>query len=161
MKDIMLEILKQPCDEVIQTIAAEDGALADRAMRGMRHILKQAAAQPDSFSVIAFDKAEQPIGYALFIQSAEVAEEWFYTDLWVSEPYRRQGVATAVVKRGIGCLAQKQGRVLLCTVSPDNLPSLYLHRSLGFRRCRTKDFAFFKNDGLYMFKISVLPFFEE
>ena len=152
MKNITLKVFKNAKQKIIHQIANQYGPdLADKVVSGMNSIIFRAKEASDYFAIVAFDVTGKVIGYAGFIQNSRQPSEWFYTDLWVTKQQRRKGIATAIINRGVKHLLSKKAITLLCTVSPDNDPSLMLQQSLGFSPVETKAFEFFDNQGLLMF----------
>ena len=149
-----IQIMKHPDDTVIYSIAKHHGAIADKVVRGLNRIISEAHEHSDYFATVMM-KDKEVIGYASFIQSRTDKHTWLYTDLWVMPQYRRQGYATAVVKAGIQHLSALGAKRVLCTVDPDNTPSLLLQQSLGFKEIAVEAFEGFETEGMLMFQMDV------
>jgi [ribosomal protein S18]-alanine N-acetyltransferase len=67
----------------------------------------------------------QVCGFAL---AWRAADELHLTDLGVAAPYRRRGVARALIAE----LCREDARVMFLEVRPSNEPALALYASLGF-----------------------------
>lgn len=148
------KIIRYPDDSILRSIAKRHGDIADKVIRGLTDTISTAHYNSDYFcTAVYFD--DEIIGCANFIQSSSEPSKWFYTDLWVALEYRRNGIATAMVKEGLRHLYELNAKTLLCTVEPQNDASLNLQRSLGFEQIETEPFEDFLVDGLIMFRISV------
>ncbi len=150
-----IQIMKHPDDTVIYALAKHHGAIADKVVRGLNRIISEAHEYSDYFATVMM-KDEEVIGYAGFIQSRTEPHTWLYTDLWVMPQHRRQGYATAVVKAGVQHLSALGAKRLLCTVDPDNTPSLLLQQSMGFKEIEVEAFEGFETEGLLMFQMQVI-----
>jgi len=122
---------------------------------GLSRIISEANEHSDYFATVMM-KDEEVIGYASFIQSRTDEQTWLYTDLWVMPQYRRQGYATDVVKAGIQHLSMLGAKRVLCSVDPDNTPSLLLQQSMGFKEIAVEAFEGVETEGLLMFQMQVI-----
>ena len=149
-----IQIMKHPDDTVIYAVAKHHGDIADKVVRGLTRIISEANEHSDYFATVMM-KDEEVIGYASFIQSRTDSHTWLYTDLWVMPQHRRQGYATAVVKAGIQHLSALGAKRVLCSVDPDNTPSLLLQQSLGVEGIAVEAFEGFETEGLLMFEMEI------
>ncbi len=152
--NLTVQIMKHPDDTVIYAVAKHHGAITDKVVRGLNRIITEAHKHSDYFATVIM-KDKEVIGYAGFIQSRTDAHTWLYTDLWVMPQHRRQGHATAMVKAGIRHLSVLSAKRLLCSVDPDNTPSLLLQQSLGFKKIAVEAFEGFETERLLMFQMDV------
>lgn len=106
----------------------------------------------DYFALIATNQLNEIIGFATFVQNEKDSSKWFYGDLGVHTKYRRLGFARKLVEAGVDYLVQKRASTLITTVSPNNIPSLNLQKSLGFREVTTVPFNDIFVDGDCMFQ---------
>ncbi len=149
-----VQIMKHPDDTVIYALAKHHGTIADKVVRGLRRIISEAHEHSDYFATVMM-KDEEVIGYASFIQSRTDSHTWLYTDLWVMPQHRRQGYATEMVKAGISHLSALGAKRVLCSVDPDNTPSLLLQQSMGFKEIEVEAFEGFETEGLLMFQMDI------
>ncbi len=149
-----IQIMKHPDDTVIYAIAKHHGAIADKVVRGLNKIISEAHKHSDYFAAVMMQD-EEVIGFASFIQSRFDGHTWLYTDLWVMPQHRRQGYATAVVRAGIQHLFTLGAKRVLCSVDPDNTPSLLLQQSLGFKEIAVEAFEGFETEGLLMLQMEI------
>ena len=72
-------------------------------------------------------------GFMHMIRHPERPYEWYFCDVHTVEPYRRQGVATALYKEALNLL-RRYGKAYRVTgsVGEDNTASIKLHGKLGF-----------------------------
>ena len=150
-----IQIMKHPNDTVIYAVAKHHGAIADKVVRGMSRIISEAHKLSDYFATVMMQD-DEIVGYASFIQNRMEPHTWLYTDLWVMPQYRRQGYATEIVKAGISHLSALGAKRVLCSVDPDNTPSLLLQQSMGFKEIAVEAFEGFETEGLLMFQMQVI-----
>ncbi len=146
-----VEILRNPSDAIIKSIADKHGVISDKVFRGLKHTVQRAQSYTGYFCVVLYNKNSDVIGFAHFIQNSKETEKWFYTDLWVDEKYRRLGNAKRIVTAGCDYLRGIGAKVLLCTVDHENTPSINTQISLGFEEIESEPFEFFDNADLLMF----------
>ena len=151
-KRTTIEILFEADGGVIQAIANRHEGIADKVYRGLHHTIQRAKSSGGYFGVVLRNEVGEVIGFAHFIQSGEQPTQWLYTDLWVAPEQRRRGNAKRIVRAGCEHLLQMGAKTLLCTVDPENLPSLKTQEALGFGEIENRPFAFFETEGLLMFK---------
>lgn len=148
-----VEILSNPSDSIIKAIADKHGAISDKVFKGLKYTIQRAQSYTGYFCVVLYNKNNDVIGFAHFIQNSKETGKWFYTDLWVDEKYRRLGNAKRLVKAGYKYLSKIGGKILLCTVVSHNLPSINTQISLGFKQIPSEPFDFFDvDDDLLMFE---------
>ena len=72
-------------------------------------------------------------GFMHLIRHPERDYEWYCCDVNAIDPYKRQGIATALYREAVSLLLQ-YGKACRITVSVDshNIPSVKLHEKLGF-----------------------------
>lgn len=148
---VTVEILRYPDNAMIASVAQGHGEIADKVLEGLCGIITSAHYLSDFFCVAAFAEGDV-IGYASFIESSSEPGKWFYTDLWVAPKFRRRGIGRKIVRTGLSHLFDLDAKLLLCTVSPQNIPSQKLQHSLGFSPVPNEPFEFFETDGLLMFR---------
>ena len=83
-----VEILSKPSDAIIKAIADKHGVISDKVFRGLKHTIERAQCFTGYFCVVLYNKKNDVIGFAHFIQNGKETEKWFYTDLWVDEEFR-------------------------------------------------------------------------
>ena len=149
-----IQIMKHPDDTVIYALAKHHGAIADKVVRGLSRIISEAHKHSDYFATVMMQD-DKVVGYTSFIQSRTEAHTWLYTDLWVMPQHRRQGYATEIVKAGIQHLSALGAKRVLCSVDPDNTPSLLLQQSMGFKEIAVEAFEGFETEGLLMFQMEL------
>ncbi|MBQ3088593.1 MAG: GNAT family N-acetyltransferase [Clostridia bacterium] len=146
-----VEILSNPSDAIVKAIANKHGVIADKVFRGLKHTIERAQSYTGYFCVVLYNKKNDVIGFAHFIQNSKQTEKWFYTDLWVEEKYQRLGNAKRLVTAGCEYLSNIGAKYLMCTVDGQNMPSIKTQTSLGFKEIEAKPFEFFDNTDLLMF----------
>ena len=146
-----VEVLSNPSDAIIKAIADKHGVIANKVFRGLKHNIQRAQSYTGYFCVVLYDKKNDVIGFAHFIQNSKETEKWFYTDLWVEEKYRRSGNAKRLVTAGCNYLSNIGAKYLMCTVDGQNIPSINTQISLGFKEIDSEPFEFFDNADLLMF----------
>ena len=105
------KIIRYPDDSILRSIAKRHGDIADKVIRGLTDTISTAHYNSDYFcTAVYFD--DEIIGCANFIQSSSEPSKWFYTDLWVALEYRRNGIATAMVKEGLRYLSELNAKTL-------------------------------------------------
>ena len=149
--EINVEILSKPSDAIIKAIADKHGVISDKVFRGLKHIIERAQSFTGYFCVVLYNKKNDVIGFAHFIQNSKETDKWFNTDLWVEEKYRRLGNAKRLVMVGYKHLSNIGAKSLLCTVDNQNIPSIKTQISLGFKEIDSEPFEFFDNTDLLMF----------
>ncbi len=149
-----VEFYTEPSDDVLWQIANQNGAIADKVFRGLKHTISRARSSTGYFMAVLFDDNGQVIGCASFVQNRKCVSQWLYTDLWIAPEHRRQGKAKMLLRESIGYLHSHSATSLLCTVSPDNFSSIKTQMSLGFKEIPLKPFGFFEiDDDLLMFEL--------
>lgn len=146
-----IKILSNPSDAIIKAIADKHGVIANKVFRGLKHTIERAQSCTEYFCVVLYNKKNDVIGFAHFIQNSKETEKWFYTDLWVDEKYRKLGNAKRLVTAGYKHLSNIGAKSLLCTVEKQNIPSIKMQTSLGFKEIASEPFEFFDNTDLLMF----------
>ena len=146
-----VEILSKPSDSILRAIADKHGEIADKVFRGLKHTIERAQSYTGYFCVVLYNKKNDVIGFAHYIQNGKETEKWFYTDLWVDEEYRRSGNAKKLVTAGCKYLSNIGAKYLMCTVDGQNIPSIKTQISLGFKEIDSEPFEFFDNIDLLMF----------
>lgn len=147
-----LFIIKHPDDGILRSVADKHGSIADKVFRGLKNIITRAQSSTGYFCAVLYSEQKEIIGYADFIQNSKNSTEWFYTDLWVSPEFRRQGNAKRIISGSIEYLKKIGAKTLLCTVMPENEASINTQRSLGFNEIKTRSFEFFDTEDLIMFE---------
>lgn len=147
-----LLLIKHPNDGILRYVADKHGSIADKVYRGLKNIITRAQSTTGYFCAVLYSEQNEIIGYADFIQNSKNSTEWFYTDLWVSPEFRRQGNAKRIISGSIEYLKKIGANALLCTVMPENEASINTQRSLGFNVIKTRSFEFFDTEDLIMFE---------
>ena len=151
--DYQVLVTKEPSCNMLNSIALQHGNIADKVIRGLTNTIYRAKSSSDYFAVLLLKEKDYVIGYASFIQNSIEPSKWFYTDLWVASEYRRQGIATQILKAGINQLVECHAKFLYCTVEPHNEASIRTQYALGFTETKTEPFEFFMDmEGLIMFQ---------
>lgn len=72
-------------------------------------------------------------GFMHVIRHPERDYEWYCCDVNAIDPYKRQGIATAIYREAVSLLLQ-YGKAcrMTASISSANLPSVKLHEKLGF-----------------------------
>jgi len=155
VNDLKFSVNKHPAPEILYKIAAHQGINKERSLRGLTNTINRSKECSDYFGVIVENERDDVVGYAGFIQNKNNPQKWLYTDLWVKEDCRRQGIAVRLVKAGLKHLFDIGAKTLYCTVNPDNHPSLLLQKTLGFMNIETEPFNELFVEGLMMFQLEV------
>lgn len=109
----------------------------------------------DGFQVVAMDQREQVVGRLHGIQNESDKRLWYYGDLFVIPAYRRMGIATHMIKSAVMYLCERNARTLRAYVSPDNIPSIALHKNMGFTEKPYQPFNNLISDGDTMFELEL------
>ncbi|MBV9468049.1 MAG: GNAT family N-acetyltransferase [Abitibacteriaceae bacterium] len=121
-------------------LAAHPGDLvgADAVVADLeRSLLHHDFLQSDSFWLFAAEWQEQFVGYvtAARIPKADGRLCFLYVDeLFVLKPYRRQGVATALLQAVLELARTLSAQGVRLLVEPDNQAARALYQSLGFHQ---------------------------
>lgn len=154
-KNKVIKIIKYPDDIILHSITKRHGEMSDEVIKGLTNLISTAHYRSDFFCTIMYNNNSEIIGYANFIRSSSEPSKWFYSDLWVTPEYRRQGCATLIVNTARQHLSELNAKTLLCTVEPHNEASLNMHKALKFEQIETQPFEDFEVDGLLMFKANI------
>jgi len=92
-----------------------------------------------SFYVIALRNCGMVIGFAQFFRDEDDNTLWTYGDLEIHNDYRKLGIATRIIERGIQALVQRCAKKLLTFIDESNKPSAMLHEKLCFVRSANQD----------------------
>lgn len=93
--------------------------------------------------------SERPVGY-LKITAEHAAKVAKVTDLVVSAPMRRQGIASGLLLAGINLAVNRNFRTVILEMGSKNDPAIGLAAKLGFSFCGFRDF-YFPNQELALF----------
>ena len=106
----------------------------------------------EGFHVICMDRNDTIIGYIFCISNTSAPGRWIYADLQDMEEYRRMHIASMMVKCACNEIERRNGSVLCCEVSPNNVASINLQLSLGFIRQKSKKFDdYIEEDELWLY----------
>lgn len=85
------------------------------------------------FTVTAFS-GERVVGAVNFFQSPNDLANWELGDLYVDDSFRRRGIASKMLRKGMGRIHRTAngGEFIYAYIDRDNTASRELHRSLGF-----------------------------
>ena len=111
------------------------------------------------FDVVATDSHGEFAGRLHCIRNKQNAQLWYYGDLFVVPSYRRQGIASSMVRVAMEEIAEQGGTHLQCYVEPDNTPSIALQTSLGFAELPYEPFDDQDNEGRLLFRREVPSLF--
>ena len=109
----------------------------------------------DCFEVVALGQNDAVIGRLHCVQNKSNQNLWYYGDLFVIPEYRRMGIATRMIHLAIDHLRELGAKTLRAYVSPDNLPSITLQKSIGFEEKPYQDFNNLILDGELMFELDL------
>ena len=99
---------------------------------------------------------DEVIGYAFFCENEVNAEQWYYGDLIVSDNFRRNGIASDMIVKGIESLTCINVKELFTYVDYDNEISKYMHEKLGFTISDKHEMINgFLNDNQFVYKYAV------
>lgn len=152
---ITIEISEYLNDEILKKITTHHGTMADKVFNSLTYSVSFSKLQANYFGMVASNRSGDIIGYAGFIQNEKDSSKWIYTDLWIAKDYRRQGIATRLVKSGFKRLSDIGAKQLYCTVDVDNTASFALQKSLGFAETQPEPFNELFVDGLIMFRLDI------
>lgn len=87
----------------------------------------------DDITVTAFCDG-RVVGSVNFLQSGSDKKNWYLGDLCVAENFRRRGIASKLLRKGMGIIRRKAngGEYLYAYIDRDNKASKGLHKKLGF-----------------------------
>lgn len=85
------------------------------------------------FTIAAFNN-ERVVGAVNFFQSPENPSNWELGDLHVAEGFRRRGIASKMLHKGLGIIKRTAngGEFVYAYIEKDNEASVGLHKKLGF-----------------------------
>ena len=109
----------------------------------------------DCFEVVALNQNDAVIGSLHCVQNESDQNLWYYGDLFVIPEYRRMGIAARMIKAAIDHLKDLGAKTLRVYVEPDNLPSIALHKSIGFEEKPCQGFNNLILDGELMFELDL------
>ena len=101
-------------------------------------------ALPGVAASLALLAPAQPVGFIIAHLAADVSE---ILTLGVIEPYRRSGVARALVMEAARMLAERGARKLHIEVAQSNAPALKLYENLGFTQTGLRPKYYAASDG--------------
>lgn len=78
-----------------------------------------------------------PVAVVRFWRTPYVENKWLIEGLEVIASYRQRGLAREMVKYGLGLLAERGVTTVSANIDQQNIPSIKLHESLGFRKVST------------------------
>lgn len=152
--NICVKILRYPNDEILKAITKRYCDKSKEIEISITDAISNAHYKSDFFCVVVTDNISV-IGWANFFQSSLEGDQWFYSDLWVNTCYRRRGIAKKIIKSGLDYLSQTEAQLLKCTVEPNNIASINLQKSMGFKETKLVPFEDFEISGQIMFEIDV------
>lgn len=98
------------------------------------------------FEVTAYNNMNEIVGFSFFMQNPQKAVHWYLGDLTVEERYRRQHIATNMIRMGLKTVLNYGGKCVYAYIEKDNIASINLHEKVGFRNLeRLEPFAEFIN----------------
>lgn len=153
--NINIKILRYPSDSILKAITKRYGDKSFEREVAITDNITSLHYKSDFFCVIAVDNFDNVVGSANFFQNSLESGQWFYSDLWVDTCYRRQGIAKKIIKLGLDYLSQTEAQLLKCTVEPNNIASINLQKSIGFKETKLVPFEDFEISGQIMFEINV------
>lgn len=109
----------------------------------------------DCFGVIAVNSNNEVIGRMHCVKNESNPELWYYGDLFVVKEYRRNGIATRMIKAAIEHLSEIGATQLICYVEPENTASRNLQTSAGFVEKAFETFNGFITDGDIMYSLQI------
>lgn len=90
------------------------------------------AAHPNNEAFLIACKAGELVGHCRVFQDKNDASHWWLSGLVVDPAYRRQGVATVLIKVCVDYARQKGASTVRSETHLENLASIRLHESVGF-----------------------------
>ncbi len=117
--------------ELAEKISAAQWHSADWRGRIVR-FLYDYKSESDIFNVVAFAE-DKIIGRVQCIQSIEDHRIWCVGDLFVIPEYHRRHIAEKMLNTALETMGGRGCRIVRSYIEPDNLPSLGLHKKLGFQ----------------------------
>lgn len=152
--NVCIKILRYPNDEILKAITERYRDKSKEIEISISDAISNAHYKSDFFCVVATDNSSV-VGWANFFKNRLESGQWFYSDLWVDTCYRRQGIAKKIIKSGLDYLSQTEAQLLKCTVEPNNVASINLQKSIGFKETKLVPFEDFEISGQIMFEINV------
>lgn len=109
----------------------------------------------DCFNVISRNRDRQVVGRLQCFKNQKDPSLWCYGDLFVTPPYRRNGIAAQMIQTAIDHLTEIGATRLRCYVDPNNDSSLQLQTAVGFEKKPFETFDNFINDGDIMWELEL------
>jgi len=75
----------------------------------------------------------QIVGNVTVSRAAPGSQRWIISNVAVAEPYRRRGIARALVDAAIELIREWNGQVVTLQVRDNNAPAVHLYQSMGFQ----------------------------
>jgi len=113
---------------------------SNKALSGIRRFLYDGKYFSDCFNVLALNADNIIIGRLFCLKNQENPKRWYHGDLFVSENYRRKGIASRMISAAIQKISDLGGEILHAYTAKTHIASLDLHKSLGFTEKSTVQF---------------------
>ncbi|QVK16791.1 GNAT family N-acetyltransferase [Mycoplasmatota bacterium] len=109
------------------------------------------------FEIVAYNDMKDIVGYCFFMQNPKDRMQWYLGDLIIDEMYRKQSIATNIIKIGINMALENKGKHVYAYIEKENIPSISLHEKLGFRNLKRlepfADFIFGNDQSTFEYNI--------
>ena len=115
---------------------------------GSKAFIKERLEQKDSVIFLAIDNINGNSTYLGFTQlypsfsSPAMQRRWILNDLYIDEPYRKQGIVKALMKKAEEFALETKAHSLMLAIAVDNEPAKTLYESLDWKKNESFDFYF-------------------
>ncbi len=158
MKDIItIQVSKFLSNELAKKIAQKQWGSSEPPWvnRTRQYIFDELLNDNDCFDVVATTSNNDIVGRLHCVKNEARPKLWYYGDLFVIPAYRRQGIATQMIRTAMNHLSEIGGNALRCYVDPNNMPSRLLQQMVGFSEKPFENFNDFTNDGQIMYEVTI------
>ncbi len=123
--------------------------------RSRQYVFDELINNNDCFGVVAVNSNEEIIGRMHCVKNESDPKLWYYGDLFVEKEYRRNGIASRMIKTAVDHLSEIGASELICYVEPQNTASRNLQLSIGFTERTFMNFNNFICDGEIMYSLNI------
>ena len=156
-ENISIKISKYLSNDYVSQIARKQwgSQIPQWINRSRQYVFDELINENDCFGVIAVNSDDEIIGRMHCVKNECNPKLWYYGDLFVENEYRRNGIATRMIKTAVEHLSEIGATELICYVAPENTASRNLQVATGFVEKTFETFNGFIADGEIMYSLQV------